>query len=170
VQIVLDLHPAVHAGGAPGDSREWAIRVAASLAQGWIGQGAEVNLLFDGGFVAACGGSARVRSAAVLDALARVSSGGTRDLATLLSLPECLRFRRGLRVVVTTDIALGRLGAEGFPGTAARFVVLKAGAFTSDMDDDAPGLLPMVPWIWIDGPARVAARLSRAAKEVTLGG
>ena len=48
VQIVLDTRPAAHAGSGPDGSREWAIRVAASLAEGWIDQGAEVELILDG--------------------------------------------------------------------------------------------------------------------------
>ncbi len=88
VQIVLDTHPAAHAGAGPEGSREWAIRVAASLAEGWIGQGAEVELVFDGASVPARGGSARARAAAVLDALARLAPGGaatSRRCSTIAS-------------------------------------------------------------------------------------
>ena len=83
VQIVLDSHAAAHAGSGPDGSREWAIRVAASLAEGWIAQGAEVELVLDGRSILPRGGSARARSRAVLDAMARFRPRGDRDLAEL---------------------------------------------------------------------------------------
>ena len=46
VQIVLDTDPAAHHGTGPQGSLEWAIRVAASLLDDWIGQGAETELLY----------------------------------------------------------------------------------------------------------------------------
>ena len=51
IQIVLDTHPASHLGSGPDSSREWAIRVAASFAEGWINQGAEVEMILDRGCV-----------------------------------------------------------------------------------------------------------------------
>ncbi len=124
VQIVLDTRPAAHAGSGPGSSREWAIRVAASLAEGWIGQGAEVELVLDGKSVPSRG-SARARTVAVLDALARLPPGGDRDVAELLSLAECRRSDRGLRVIITTDVGLRGLTGEGRRRTGDRFVVLE---------------------------------------------
>ena len=107
VQIVLDAHPAAHAGSGPDGSREWAIRVAASLAEGWIRQGAEVELVLDGALVPARGGSARARSAAVLDALARLGPGVRPDPRRIAApIAECRRRDGGLRVVVTTDVGL----------------------------------------------------------------
>ncbi len=169
VQIVLDAHPAAHAGSGPGGSREWSIRVAASLAEGWIGQGAEVELVCDGASVPSRGGSARERAAAVLDALARLAPGGARDLATLLDDRECRRRDRGLRVVIATDIGLRGLAAEGGRRDGDRFLVLEAAAF-GDAEGRCPTApLPVVPWIRIDGPGRVATCLRRAGKEVSLG-
>ncbi len=43
VQILLDTDLAVHSG--PDGSLEWSIRIAASFADGWIRQGARVDLL-----------------------------------------------------------------------------------------------------------------------------
>jgi uncharacterized protein (DUF58 family) len=169
VQIVLDTHPAAHAGSGADGSREWAIRIAASLAAGWIVQGAEVELVFDGASIASRGGSARARAAAVLDALARLASGGARDLAALLDDRECRRRDRGLRVVITTDVGFRRLGAEGRRRDGDRFVVLEAGAFGGDEGGHPTAPLPVVPWIRIDGPGRVATCLRRAGKEVLVG-
>jgi hypothetical protein len=134
----------------------------------------------------------------VLDAMARLAPGGDRDLAELLSLPECRRRDRGLRVVVTTDIGLRRLNwscqfpvvssqqdrsptgdrqlatqklglEEGQRRAGDRFVVLKAGAFGFVKGDGPTVSWPVVPWIWIDGPGHVATCLRRAGKEVGLG-
>jgi uncharacterized protein (DUF58 family) len=169
VQIVLDAHPAAHAGAGPDGSREWAIRVAASLAEGWIGQGAEVELVCDGASIPSRGGSARERAAAVLDALARLAPGGARDLAALLDEPECRRRDRGFRVIVTTDLGLRGPGAGGRRRDGDRLIVLEAGAFGGDEGGHRTAPLPVVPWIRIDGAGRVATCLRRAGKEVSLG-
>ena len=50
-------------------------------------------------------------------------------------------------------------------GAGARFVVLKAGAFGPVDPDGASDPLPVVPWIWIEGPERVAMCLRRAGRE-----
>jgi uncharacterized protein (DUF58 family) len=169
VQIVLDIHPDAHAGSGPNGSREWAVRAAASLAEGWIAQWADAELVRDSGSVRARGGSAKARSAVLLDALARVGPDAGLNLSELLSLPECRRFEGGLRVVVTTDVGLRRLSGEGPRTSRDRFVVLKAEAFGSDTTEGGPARLPIVPWVWIDGPSRVATRLLRAGKGVELG-
>jgi hypothetical protein len=49
-----------------------------------------------------------------------------------------------------------------------RFVVLKSESFGVDDRDSLHDPLPVVPWIWIEGPARVATSLARAGREVAL--
>jgi uncharacterized protein (DUF58 family) len=166
VQIVLDTHPGSHAGLSPDGSCEWAIRVAASFAEGWIKQGAQIDIVIEGGSVISGAGPGRARSAIVLDALARLAPTGDHDLARLLSLPECRRCDRGVRVVVTTDVGLRRLPSEILRRAGDRFVVLKAGAFGLDDRIGLTEALPVIPWIWIDGPGRVAPSLARAGREV----
>jgi uncharacterized protein (DUF58 family) len=167
VQVVLDTRPAAHAGSGPDSSREWAIRVAASLAEGWIGRVAEVELVLDGEPVPSLG-SARARTAALLDALARLVPGRDRELAECLSLGPGGRSDRGLRVIITTDLGLRGFAGEGRRRPGDRFVVLKAPAFGSEEGKDLTAPLPVVPWIWIDGPGRVATCLLRAGKEIAL--
>ncbi len=106
VQVVLDTYPAVRTGSGPDGSREWAIRVAASFAEGWFKQGADVEFVIESGPVEVTRGSVRARSAAMLDALARLGSEGDRDLAALLSIAERRPRGVGLRVIVTTDAGL----------------------------------------------------------------
>ena len=169
VQIVLDSHAAAHTGPGPDGSREWAIRVVASLAEGWIGQGAEVELVLEGASIFPRGGSIKTRSRTVLDALARFQPGGDRDLADLTGDRQGRPRGGGLRVVVTTDVGLRRLSGEGRRRGGDRFVVLKACAFGPDEGGHPTAPWPVVPWIWIDGPDRVATCLRRAGKEVSLG-
>jgi uncharacterized protein (DUF58 family) len=167
VQIVLDSRAAAHANFGPDGSREWAIRVAASLAEGWIGQGAEVELVLEGASICPRGGSVTTRARAVLDALARFQPVGDGDLAGQVGRRMVRSRGDGLRVVVTTDIGFRGLSGEGQWRDDDRFVVLKAGAFGADEGRHATTPLPVVPWILIDGPGRVATCLRRAGKEVS---
>jgi hypothetical protein len=48
IQIVLDADPRVHAGTGPNSSREWAIRIVASFAKGWLADGAQVGVSWGG--------------------------------------------------------------------------------------------------------------------------
>jgi uncharacterized protein (DUF58 family) len=170
VQIVLDSHPCAHAGEGPDSSREWSIRVAASLAEGWIKQGAEVDFVTDRTTVSSSSAPAKVRAARVLDALARLAAGGERSLEELLRVAQSRMDDRGLCVVVTTDRGLRGLGAAPARSLMApRYVVLHASAFGRDENDDQTALLPVAPYIWIDGPENVAAALRRAGKEATDG-
>ena len=119
VRIVLDSRADAHIGSGPDGSLEWAMRVAASLAEGWIGQGAEVELILEGTSILPRGGSVATRSRAVLDAMARFRPGGGRDLADLAGDRESRMRGSGLRVVVTTDVGLRGLGGE-FRSNATR--------------------------------------------------
>lgn len=70
VRIVLDCDADAHVGTGKDSSFEWGVRIAASLATGWLAEGAEVELLAGALRLPAAGGERhRVR---VLDALAEV--------------------------------------------------------------------------------------------------
>jgi uncharacterized protein (DUF58 family) len=72
VRIVLDCDSDVHVGQGSNSSFEWAVRIAASLAAGWIDEGAEVGLLAGSLRLSVHGGHRhRIR---VLDALAEVQT------------------------------------------------------------------------------------------------
>jgi uncharacterized protein (DUF58 family) len=168
IQIVLDTYPGSHLGVGPDSSREWAIRIAASFAEGWINQGAEVEMILDQCCVMGRGGSARARSARALDALARLAPGGAHQVTDLLGRSECRRFNGGLQVVVTTDLALRGLSAADARQTGSCFVVLEAGAFGLGARSNSAYELPVVPWLWIDGLVRVATHLRRTGREVAV--
>jgi uncharacterized protein (DUF58 family) len=168
VQVVLDVQPAWHVGTGPDGSREWAIRIAASFLEAWIGEGAEVELIAEGLSISARGGSVASRRACLLDALARIGPGGVMDLAELLEQPACRRFSAGLCVIVATDRAVSRLVARRSKGACERFAVLQATAFDRTASSAGVGLLPIRPWVLIDDPARVPQQVRRAWKEVVL--
>src|SRR5208337_1277451 len=133
VLIVLDSRPEVHFGRGPSNSLEWAIRVAASFAEGWISQGAKVELLHGEGSIPDPGGSIKTRTTTVLDALARLTPGNSQDLASFLSSHRYQGPSREVRVVVTTDLGLQSLATQGWRRSEDRFVVLRAGAFGSHL-------------------------------------
>jgi uncharacterized protein (DUF58 family) len=168
VQIVVDTHPEAHHGSGADGSREWAIRIAASFLEDWIGQGADVEAVFGGRVVHPRGGSVRSRQAYFLDALARLGDDDFLRLPDLLDLPACRDFGPGLRVVVATDSALARVVATVLPRVAQRFVVLKAASF-SDRGGHADPILRVRPWVTLDDPGSIPRRLREAWKEVPIG-
>jgi uncharacterized protein (DUF58 family) len=169
VQVVVDTHPESHAGAGPDGSREWAIRIAASFVEDWIAQGADVEAVFAGRVVTPRGGSVRSKQARVLDALALLGDEEFLRLPDLLDLPACREFGRGLRVVIATDLAFGRLAATGASRAAERYVVLQAGTFSGGTGPRVVPMLRVRPWVTLDDPAGIPRRLRGAWKEVPLG-
>jgi uncharacterized protein (DUF58 family) len=168
VQVVLDLDPASHVGIGPNGSLEWAIRVAASLLDDWIGQGADAELVVGHRPITGRGGSTASRRRVLLDTIARLDDrAGSPPLCDALDGPPCRRFGRGLRVVICTDRA--RVGNPGRRDvTGSRFVLLASNAFASEASH-GPGIdpgWPGRPWILIDDPTRVAEQLRNRRKEV----
>jgi uncharacterized protein (DUF58 family) len=161
-QIVLDADPRIHRGASQVGSREWAIRVAASLVEGLLKQGVTVEAIWNGRvFPADAGDSYRRR---LLDSLARLPTSTSGGLAELLQQPACRRFTEGVQVVVTTDLGLAGLPEHGSM-RRARFVVLSTAAFAGDPAAARPRL-SIRPWIWIDQPDRVAEQFRHAWKGV----
>lgn len=175
VQVVVDLDPATRGGSGASGTAEWSIRIAASLAGGWIAQGAEVEVLHGGagGRIDAGKGPPLGRLRRVLDALAGIDlegdPGSFAPLARLLDGPEARRFAGALRVVIATDLGLiaagDRPGSPTGRGPSERYVTLDAGAFADDRAGRAgPPRLPVRPWIRVDDPVDVAGQVRRAGK------
>lgn len=162
VQVVIDVHPDAHAGTGRDGSLEWAVRVAASFAEDWIGKGAEVELVFGETTVSAAAGSIGTRRSTSLDALARLQMDGSRLLSEVLEGPACSRRSSGLRVVVATDRS-DRTASARASGMAERFVILSAEGFSGGSAPTAPP--EPRPWIWIEGPVDVAGQVSRNRAE-----
>lgn len=155
VQIILDTHSKSHAGKGKDGTLEWAVRVAASLAEGWLAEGAELGFACAGLEVAPASGHAQKKK--ILDLLAGVEPGDT-CLEQVLSCPVCKGFRDGLQVVVTTDRSLEE---EGGCGTcerdSRRWILLSTGGFTGTPAEEMP--TPSRAWLWLPNGAEVPARL-----------
>jgi uncharacterized protein (DUF58 family) len=121
VLLVLDADPAAHTPGDDG-SREWAVRVTASLARGWLGAGAQVGLAVAGVFVPPNAGGEHLN--ALLDALARLGDTGV-SLVDVLADPRATADTTAVRVVVTSDA----VRASAADGRDVRRVVLDRAGF-----------------------------------------
>jgi uncharacterized protein (DUF58 family) len=70
IQLVLDADPRVHAGSGPDGSREWAVRIVASLAKGWLEAGAQVGAVWNGQAIPPASGRQQLHR--LLDGLTRL--------------------------------------------------------------------------------------------------
>ncbi|MFO0911166.1 MAG: DUF58 domain-containing protein [Isosphaeraceae bacterium] len=162
VQIVLDTHRAAHAGVGRESSFEWAIRVGASFAEGWLMQGAEVETVHGDDSLRARGPQGRN---ATLDHLARLDPSHALELGDVLDSPHARRPANLVRLIVTTDRGLRALSPEQLERPGDRFVVLDAAGFDTESTPSARGRLPIVPWIRLSSPAD-AVSLRHRVKEV----
>jgi uncharacterized protein (DUF58 family) len=154
LQLVLDTDPQSHVGVGPDGSREWAIRIVASLAKGWLAAGAEVGAAWPGEVVAPASGQAHAQL--LLDRLAQLPDTPGRTLADTLALPACRAFRAGLQIIVTTDAALQDLAHAACAGAEQqRWVILKTAAFGGADEIH----LPLRPWLLLDSIERIPALL-----------
>jgi uncharacterized protein (DUF58 family) len=156
IQIVLDADPAVHAGAGPDSSREWAIRMAASLAQGWLDEGAEVGAVWNAQEVPAASGSRHLNT--LLDALARLPDHGTPFKRTL-DLPGRRAFRCGLQVIITTDQGAAVAGLRR-PEQNQRWLILRCAGF-GEVAESRPSSVPGQRAIVVDAPQEIPAVLQR---------
>jgi len=126
VLIVVETDPAVHSEGPQG-TREWAIRIAASFASGWLDDGAMVGLIAGGALEPVASGPAqRVR---ILNSLAKIPDSFGKDVSPLHS-SWIRKYRDAFVVRITTNVAeqtgndgehrvvLHREGFDGLPGEA----------------------------------------------------
>lgn len=161
-QVVLDADPSIHEGVGPACSREWAIRIAASLVEGLLKQGVSVEVAWNGRVFPADAGEAHRRR--LLDSLARLPQATAGGLPELLRLPACRRFTEGVQIVVTTERGLAAVGDHGLL-RRPRFVVLSSAAFAGN-PARAPLRLPVRPWIRVDHPERIAEQFRHDWKGV----
>lgn len=125
VQLILAGQGSDFTDGPQG-SREWAIRVTASLAKGWLQQGARVELLAGRRHVPVDAGQRQVGR--LLDALAQWQVTDELTVEESLRQPAVKQFAGSLHVVIATDAALVRAGHLGH-GHRLFVVVLKQTAF-----------------------------------------
>jgi len=146
VLLVLDADSTIHTAGAEGTS-EWAIRVVASLAKGWLEAGAQVGIATSGLFLPPASGL--VQSTRILDALARLNTDTGVSLPELLKSPVVVASRSATRVVVTTDrhAKLPEIGSY-------RSVVLQSAGFGGSRHSSS-----FTPWLSIPNPESIPHRL-----------
>ncbi|WP_422922989.1 DUF58 domain-containing protein [Singulisphaera sp. PoT] len=169
VQIFLDASRASHPSTGADGSREWSIRVAASMVESWMGQGAEVDLILDDNRDGGRGLSSKSGLGNLLDALARWEPCDDAMLRRDLSESRCVD--GAFRVIITTDrgFETGCVSVLGPGPSGTRLVVLLADGFPrgrAGRDLDSPLLSP---WAVLTGPDQVASSLRRLGKEVPLG-
>ncbi len=167
VLLVLDADPANHSLG-PNGSREWAIRIAASLARGWLEAGAQVGAAWTNTFISPASGSAQ--ASRILDALARIPDQCSGSLAQLFDAPSVRGARAGVRVAITTDAFSARASA----GDMIRFVVLDRRGFGGDVVrsmgcDEGPIRARPQPWAEFRSADRVPHDLRHGWSEARHG-
>ena len=79
-------------GEGADSTREWAIRIVASLAKGWLTQGATVGAAWDGQFIPPSSGARHLET--LLDALAKIPETTDGTLVEVLDTPPCRNFSR----------------------------------------------------------------------------
>jgi uncharacterized protein (DUF58 family) len=160
VLVVLDTDSSIHTSGLDG-TFEWAVRVAASLARGWLEAGAAVGLAWADSVIPVSAGTAQATR--VMDALARLSAG-SRPLAEVLAAPAVRAARVGVRVAVTTEA--GTLPIR--PASGVRCVVLWRNGFAGGESIDSIRL-PVRPWLAIPSAADIPHQLRHGTTEAIHG-
>ncbi len=153
VQLVLDT-------SLTGELREWAVGVAASFAEGWLAEGAQVGAVWNDDVYPPASGIAQTTR--LLDGLALLDERQT-PLPQTLASPACREFRDGVQVIITSD---ERLAEAGLPlRESCRFVVLRAAAFGGT----SPTRLPGQPWLYLDSSESIPEQLRNGYVEAQHG-
>ena len=169
IQIILDGDPRVHVGSGPSSTWEWAIRVAASFAKGWLEGGAQIGIAWDNQHIPPASGQSQLHR--ILDALAGLPPACDKPLAEVLDSHGCRGFRDGLQVIITTDRACAPGGFRASETEDRRWVVLKTGGFAQipTTDDPATQGLGLKPWLLIESPETIPNLLKGGWREARHG-
>ena len=170
IQIVLDADPRIHVGQGVNSSREWAIRIVASLASGWLEQGAQVGLAWADFDIPPASGITQTHR--ILDALASLPDEAGKPLETVLACPRCRGFRDGLQVIVTTDRLHLHAHCQACVTNDQRWVVLRAVSFAETGDEGRPHCESDKhprPWLLIDSRDNVPQLLRNGWREARHG-
>jgi len=146
-RIVLDCRSSIHVGQGADSSFEWAVRIAASVAVGWLDAGAEVELSAARNHVTASGG--RQQRVRILDFLAQVQTDDRFDASSLTNV-------RIPTILISTDDGWRDLGMSG-NGALRGFALRVAGFGGEDLQlpFSAPGV------VLVERPADVPFALLR---------
>lgn len=165
-QIVLDVDPKSHAGSGSNSSREWAIRIAASLAKGWLQEGVQVGMAWANQQFAPASGERQCQQ--LLDGLAAIPEVVDESLNHLLNCPVCRSPRDVLQIVITTEC-----GAQSLTKSIndqRRFIIIHEQGFSAaGSEQQAPTGLGIRPWLWIPSAERVPELLRTGWEEARHG-
>ena len=170
IQLILDVDSSIHVGDGPDSSREWAIRVGASFAKGWLSGGVEVSGVWNGQVIAAASGPNQLH--ALLDSLAKLpDSTAGPSLSETMASAACRNFPHGLQVIVTTDLSMEAARLRPLVDDQQCWVVLQADGFhgSAARPPANPIRLPIRPWLWIDNAEHVPGLLRGGWKEAQHG-
>jgi uncharacterized protein (DUF58 family) len=166
IQIVFDDEPAVHSGDGPDSSREWAIRIVASLVKGWLEAGAQVAAVWNQQAFPAESGQRHLQR--LLDSLASLDSAPGPALCEQLAGQACRTFRDGFQAVVTTDKSMAKNGRLRFNSADYHWAILSSAAF-GGTGEQSPESAAIRAWLWIDSRERIPALLRNGWKEAQHG-
>ncbi len=158
LQLVLDTDPRRHCGQGPDSSREWAIRIAASLAKGWLAAGAQVGAVWQGEVFAPASGLAQTQR--LLDSLACLPDAAGPTLIDTLNTSACRQWREGLQIIIASDVAF----QQATPSDLQRWIVLQSSAFGGTR-----AALSGRPWLLIDAIEHIPALLRGGWQEAQHG-
>jgi len=163
VLLALDAAASVHTSGTDG-TREWAIRVVASLATGWLDAGARVGAAFGEVFFPPLAGTEQATR--ILDALARLGDDA-RPLSDVLGSAPVRSVRSSVRVVVTSDA-----GSDAVTKRAeladVRWAILQRSGFGTEWGGDPVCRRPK-NWLDLPTPGEVPHRLRHGTAEASHG-
>ncbi len=144
VGVLLDVDPRVHRGEGPDGSREWAIRIAASLLAGILQQGGQVELISGSPGVGLRRGRQPTSLSRWLDQLARIQPDEGGRLLDLLAANSTI-IKGSVVWVVTTQASLLQAAATDQASLLSddrlRFLVLREEGFAS-FSEEAKKKLP----------------------------
>ncbi len=164
IQIILDVETGVHAGDGRDGSREWAIRVAASLSRHCIEEGMIVGLVVRDKVLPMDGG--RQHLVRILDALAEIPNDTSMSLPEVLTRREVPSLRNGLQLVVTTFQALRREPSLVLRQPRLRIIAIDEACFCEAPPEAREPSVVRVPWVRLRGHAEIPAQLLRLDREV----
>lgn len=146
-QIVLDLDAGLHCGVGDQSTREWGIRIGASVCRGLLEGGAAVEIAMSDRFMN------RVKVSSIpelLDRMARIQPGDGEPINELLNRGEVMDFRDGLQLVMTTATGLKKLRGASARRSATHYVAIHPARSEGDGSGSVNGPEndgEIVPWI-----------------------
>lgn len=159
--IVLDVDTASHRQMFENEnSIEWVVRIAASIACGWVREGAHIGLMWQGGAIPLGAGSKHIEN--ILDACAKIEPSNASTISHLLQVGRKRIDSDVMHIIVTTVQGYANRGRFAKNHLEFRWVVIG-----HDSDSDiAEG---QAPWLRIQNSENIPAQLRHGWREARHG-